>query len=368
MKILISGGHLMPALAVIDKLFSQKNISKKEIIFVGRQYNLDSEQSYSLEYQEVKQRHITFIPLVTGRLKRQISISSLKNFLLIFIGLKNALTIINQVKPTVILSFGGYLGFPFMFWGWFKKIPVYIHEQTLNPGAANRIGAYLAKKVFISFPQTEQYFPAKKVMVTGNPVRTNIFSVNKKPFKIKEKLPVIYVTGGSLGSHSLNLHLGNILKELLKKFIIIHQTGNVKEYDDYQKLSKLRESLPIKLKNRYFLGNHFYSDEIGFIYSVADFVISRSGANTFFELIALKKPAILVPLPWSANQEQQHQAQLFVSKGLGEIFSQFEDSQKLLKLIKEFYQNLGQYKKNFNQLESLYQQDAAEKIIQTVLS
>lgn len=367
MKILITGGHLMPALAVIDKLLSQNRHHQTEVVFVGRLYNLDSEQSYSLEYQEIKRRRLTFIPLVTGRIKREISIQSFKNVFMIFIGLKNALAIINQVKPEAVLSFGGYLGFPFVFWGWLKKIPVYIHEQTLNPGLANKIGSYLARRTFVSFPQTVKYFPANRVEVTGNPLRTNVFLVLKKPFEIDKHKPIIYVTGGSLGSHSLNLHLANILAEVLTDFIVIHQTGNVKEYDDYKILLKLKESLPPQLKTRYFLRDHFYSDEIGYIYTISDLIIGRSGANTFFELIALEKPAILVPLPWASNQEQQKQAELFVSQGLGEIFSQFDTSEQLLTLIKHVFKNINQYKKNFNQLKSLYKQDAAEKIIQTIL-
>lgn len=368
MKILITGGHLMPALAVIDKIFSTNKYSDNEIVFVGRKYNLENEETHSLEYQEVKRRNLTFVPIITGRIKRQFSISGLKNLLMVFVGLKNGLRIINQYKPDLILSFGGYIGFPFVFWGWFKKIPVYIHEQTLHPGLANRFGGFFAKKIFISFPQTAKYFSANKVEVTGNPVRTNIFSVNKKCFNFNEKLPLIYVTGGSLGSHSLNLHLANVLPKLLTECLVIHQTGNVKEYDDYKKLLSLREELPPELKARYFLRDHFYSDEIGYIYSRCDLVVSRSGANTFFELIALKKPAILVPLPWSANQEQQKQAELFVSQGLGEIFSQFEESDRLHGLIRKVYKNIESYKKNFNQLQSLYKQDAAETIIQKILA
>jgi len=229
MKILITGGHLMPALSVIDSLLHQNKAAGVEIIFVGRQYNLDNEKSYSLEYKEIIKRGIKFVPLTTGRFLTEVSPKSIKNFFLIGAGLFNACKILNQVRPDAILTFGGFLGFPFFIGGWIKKIPIYIHEQTLNPGLANRVGNYFAKKIFISFPQTKKYFSENKLIVTGNPVRKEIFAINKKPFHINKIQPVIYITGGSLGSHSLNVHIGKILSGLLADFIVIHQTGNVKE-------------------------------------------------------------------------------------------------------------------------------------------
>ncbi len=364
MKILVTGGHLMPALSVIDFLTKDKKI---EIIFVGRKYNLDSEESYSLEFQEVKRRRLKFIPFTAGRLKKEFSFSAIKNFFLIFVGLVYAVKIILSEKPDRILSFGSFLGFPFTFVGWLLKKPVFIHEQTLNPGFANQFGAFFAKKVFVSFPQAAKFFPQNKTIISGNPIRKEIFSIQTKPFSIEKNRPVIYVTGGSLGSHSLNEHLKKILPALLEKNIVIHQTGNVKQYDDYATFVALQKNLPAMLKKRYFLREHIYSDEIGYIYSLADLVISRSGANIFFELIALKKPAILVPLPWSSRQEQQKQAELFTSLGLGEVFSQFEKSEKLLDLINKMFSNLKSYQKSFNSLASFYKQNAAETIVRHIL-
>lgn len=364
MKILITGGHLMPALALIDLLVDKKNI---EIVFVGRKYNLDSEQSYSLEFQEIEKRKIKFIPIVAGRFKRELSWSSIKNFFQVFVGLITASKIISSEKPGLIFSFGSFIGFPFVFIGWLSQIPVYVHEQTLFPGFANRLGAFFAQKVFVSFPQSAKFFNKNKIIISGNPVRREIFQIKSKPFKIDKKMPVIYVTGGSLGSHSINSHFVKILPKLLEKNIVIHQTGNVKEYKDYETLLKMKGNLPKELQKNYFLKEHIYSNEIGYIYSLADLVISRSGANTFFELVVLKKPAILIPLPWSAHQEQQKQAELFTHSGLGEIFSQFDESEKLLSLIDKMMINLSNYQKKFTSLDFLYKQDAVETIYQHIL-
>lgn len=363
MKILITGGHIMPALALIDRLLLEKNI---EIVFVGRKYNLDSEQSYSLEFQEIERRKIRFIPLSAGRFKKEFSLNSLKNFFRVFLGLFNSFKILSSEKPDLVFSFGSFLGFPFVLTGWMRGVPVFIHEQTLNPGFANRFGGLFAKKNFVSFPQVARFFNKKKVIVSGNPIRKEVFEKNSSILSMKKDLPVIYVTGGSLGSHSINRHLMEILVSLLENSIVIHQTGNVKEYRDFEALNQLRNKLPEKLKKRYFLKEHVYSNEIGNIYHLADLVVGRSGANTFFELVAQKKPAVLIPLPWSANKEQQKQAQLFKLAGVGEIFSQFKESEKLLQLINKMLTNIEKYKKNFINLETLYKKDAVETICQHI--
>ncbi len=202
--------------------------------------------------------------------------------------------------------------------------------------------------------------------MSGNPVRTNILNVRKKTFNINKDKPVIYFTGGSLGSHSINLIVEKIIKKLLKDYIIIQQTGNIKEYDDYQRLIKLKLKLDSSLKTNYFLKEHFFEDEIGFIYSISDLVIGRSGANTFFELLALNKPAIFIPLPWSAGREQQKHAELYKKAGAGEIFNQSDNPEKLVTLIKKIFSDYQTYKNNFKNLEKLYKKDAAKIIIQNI--
>lgn len=363
MKVLITGGHLSPALALIDEL---KKIEKIEIIFIGRKYNLDNEKTLSLEYQLIKKRQIRFYHLTTARFTRIFSLANLfKNFLNLFklpIGFCQSFFIILKEKPAIIFSFGGYLALPIALTGYFFGIPIFIHEQTIAPGLTNRFLACLAKKIFIAFPQTKNFFPKNKVIVTGNPVRKEVFQIIKKPFEIKKDKPVIYITGGSLGSHSINLLIEKILPQLQKKYILIHQVGGVVYYNDFERLKKYQSST-------YFPVKHFFDDEIGYIYHLADLVISRAGANTFFELLCLKKPAILIPLPWSANQEQQKHAQLFKNLGLGEVFDQNNPPEKLLRLIEKMFTNLSFYQKNFDHLPSYYQTSShvVKKIIKEIV-
>ncbi|MCS6956782.1 MAG: UDP-N-acetylglucosamine--N-acetylmuramyl-(pentapeptide) pyrophosphoryl-undecaprenol N-acetylglucosamine transferase [Patescibacteria group bacterium] len=366
MKILITGGHLAPALAVIDKIKKEKPDIK--IIFVGRKYAIDKEKTESLEYKEIRKRKIKFINLKTGRLTRIFSFSSFLNFFKFFLGFFSSFFIILKNRPDLILSFGSYLALPIVFWGYIFKIPVFTHEQTINPGLANKIIGLFAKKIFISFKEAEKFFTKNKVILTGNPIRQSIFKIQKKPFFIKKTAPVLYITGGSLGSHSINLHIKKILKNLLEKYIIIHQTGDTKEYHDYEDLLAIKNQLPENLKNKYFLARHFFEDEIGYVYSLSDLVIGRSGANTFFELIALEKPAVLIPLPWSAGKEQQRHAEIFVKSGCGEVFHQLESSDKLLRIIDKMIKNISFYQNNFKNLKTIYHQDASKKIIKEIFS
>ena len=368
MKLLITGGHLTPALAIIDVLVQNKSQTFDKIIFVGRKYALDTEKTLSLEYREITKRRLEFIPLNAGRLTRILSARSIRNLVKVPIGFFNAWSILRKGKPDVILSFGGYLALPIALWSLFLRIPLYTHEQTISPGITNRIIGFFSKKIFLAFEESSPYFNRRKTIVTGNPVRKSIFFTDKKPFLCQKNKMALYITGGSLGSHSVNVHVSRILRNLLQTYIVIHQTGDTKEYNDYDKLLKQKLELPPDFQNRYFLAKHFFEDEIGYVYSLSDIVIGRSGANTFFELIALKKPAVLIPLPWSAHGEQKKHAELFKEKGIGEIFFQNGSSDTLLHIIHSMAKNLETYKKNFSNVDHLYNQYASEKIIKEISS
>lgn len=363
MKILITGGHIAPAIAVIDYLQKQKSAY---IIFVGRKYALDREKTISFEYQIIKKKNIEFVSLFAGRLSRIISFDNLLQLIRIPIGFIQSIFIMTHHTPQVVISFGGYIALPIVFAAWLFHIPVYTHEQTIRPGLANRLIGYFAKNIFCAFEDAVQFFPKSKTIVSGNPVRDAVFEIRSKPFSFSEKLPVLYICGGSLGSHSINMHIMDILPSILKQFNVIHQTGDTKTYDDFTKLLKFKDGLPQELQQRYMLIKHFFEDEIGYVYSISDLVIGRSGANTVFELIALQKPAILIPLPWSAHQEQLHHATLLKQSLVGEIFFQSQTSQELLSMINRVVGSLPTYKNHFKNLTKLYNKNAVETICQTV--
>lgn len=363
-KILITGGHVTPALAVIDRLKERSNYL--HVVFVGRKYTSDSEKHLeSFEYKEVSARRIPFIHLSTGRLTRIISFNTIKNLFYIPKGFLSAWRILKEEKPNAILSFGGYIALPIAFAAKLQKIPVYTHEQTIVPGLANTYIAQFANTIFLSFPESAMYFKNKNIVLSGNPLRNSIFK-HAKSFLRKKDKPCIYVTGGSLGAHAVNTMVEGILSELLEQYYVIHQTGNVKEFHDFERLSTLRDALPQELKERYIVREHISDDEIGSIYNEADLVIGRAGANTFFEVIALQKPTIFIPLPWSAHDEQEHHAQIFKKYKTGEVVHQSEGSAQLLKIVNQILTKKEEYKSNFNSLSTYNHLNAADTIIDAI--
>lgn len=363
MKILLTGGHLGPALGLIEVL--QKN---HELIFVGRKYSLSHEKVQSLEFKEISKKNLRFYHLEAGRLTRIVSIRSFLNFLRFPLGFFQAFKILISQKPDIILSLGGYIGFPISLAGALLGIPLYIHEQTIHPGLANRISGYFAKRIFVTFKETSGFFKHSKVLLTGNPVRKNILKIIDRPFILKRDRPVIYITGGSLGSHSINLIIEKILSQLMDKYTLIHQTGNVKEYNDFTRIKNLKDSLPPRLKDHYIVREHFLDNDLGYIFSISDLVIGRSGANTLFELIAWEKPSILIPLPWSSQAEQFKHARLMKQSGVAEIFEQHDNPQNLLALIEKVLREKDSYESNFKNLSKYYKADAASIIKKTIES
>ncbi|HRN71078.1 MAG TPA: glycosyltransferase, partial [Candidatus Woesebacteria bacterium] len=351
-------------LAVIDRIRETNKYT--HVVFVGRKYTSEKEkQVESFEYKEVTARNIPFIHLSTGRLTRLFSLRSLQNIFQIPQGFFSAWRILKQEKPNAILSFGGYIALPIAICAKLLEIPVYTHEQTITPGLANNIIAQFADIIFLSFPESALYFKGKNIILSGNPIRKSIFQTNTK-LSIEKDIPCIYVTGGSLGAHAVNVLIENILAELLEQYYVIHQTGNVTEFQDYDRLSKLKDALPDELKKRYIIKQHVSDEEIGAIYNCADIVIGRAGANTFFEMIALQKPTIFIPLPWSANGEQEHHAQIFKKHKTGEIVHQSEGSAQLLKIIQQITSRKEEYISHFNSLSTYNNINAADTIIETI--
>lgn len=360
-KLIITGGHVTPALAVIDAL--RKTHPETEIVFVGRRFNNNRENSESFEYKEIKRRSLPFYHLVTGRLTRSFSLQTLQNLFAIPFGFFRSWQILRTESPDTVLSFGGYLALPIAMVASWMGIPVFTHEQTIHPGLANQKIASVASKVFVSFPESLDRFPKEKAIVTGNPIRESIFKSSPR-FALPENLPCIYVTGGSLGAHALNVHIEHILSKLLENYIVIHQTGNLREYNDYDRLSEFRRTLSKEQQERYIIKTHVEDDEIGPIYDASDVVVSRSGANTFFELIALKKPAVLIPLPLAAFDEQRKHAQILKDAGAAEVFEQDQESEDLLLAIKTVLEDRKTYERKYQKLEKTYITEGVERILE----
>jgi UDP-N-acetylglucosamine--N-acetylmuramyl-(pentapeptide) pyrophosphoryl-undecaprenol N-acetylglucosamine transferase len=320
------------------------------------------DKNVSAEYQEVTGREIPFYDLKAGKLYQ--TFHPLKLLRLPF-GFLQAFYYLIRIRPQLIVSFGGYLAPPVVIAGWLLRIPSVTHEQTVEGGWANRLVAKFAKKVFVTWEDSLKYFPAKKTIVTGNPLRPAIFEAKKQFNNLTiQQLPTLYITGGKQGSHILNVAAGHALPELLKKYNVIHQCGRSTVFDDYKPLTS---HLPPHLRARYILQDYFTEEEIGSVFAAADMVISRSGANIVYELAALGKPAILIPIPWASHDEQSKNAQILVNAGSAILLEEKDLTPSTLILrSNRVLSNLEKFKEGGRRAQKLVRLDAAEKIAEEI--
>lgn len=359
MKIVICGGHLTPALSLIEVLPKDA-----EVIYVGRKNAIEGDKGLSLEYQTITEKNIEFVEIKTGRLQRKFTRHFIPSISKVPYGFASALLLLKKYKPDVVVGFGGYVSFPIALAAKSLKIPVVIHEQTLEAGFANKIIGKFANKICISFPSSERYFPESKTVLTGNPIRKSILSPVKN-FDVPVKEKVIYITGGSQGSHFINSMVQENIVKMLEDYVVIHQVGDSQKFNDYENLLKIKSELPEEKRKKYFIFKHLTPDEVGGILKTADLVIARSGINTVSELIVLKKPSFLIPLPISQKNEQLRNAKYLKDLGLGEIELQKDlNPERFYEKIKLMMENYSDYK--ITNEKDNFPKDAAEKIKEVV--
>jgi UDP-N-acetylglucosamine--N-acetylmuramyl-(pentapeptide) pyrophosphoryl-undecaprenol N-acetylglucosamine transferase len=350
MKVVIVGGHLSPALAVIQKLKDQ------EVFYIGRKHAFEGDEALSLEYQEVKRLAIPFFSLSTGRLQRKFSRHTIPSLVKIPFGLISSFAILKKIRPDVVLGFGSYMFLPVALAAKLLNIPVVVHEQTLGAGAANNLVAKIAKKVCISWKSSEEYFPKEKIVLTGNPLREEIVSVKNVKTPQNSSIPLIFVTGGGAGAHAINLLVEKSLDKLSQRCSIVHQTGWSEIYRDFERLEK------IKNKN-YECCKFLSAEDMALVINKSDLIVGRSGINTITELIYLNKPAFLIPIPVGQNNEQLNNAKFIKSLGLGEYAKQQElTPESFISSIELMLAGI----KNYQVKEKMIPEDAAEKIVKVL--
>ena len=360
MKIVITGGHFSPAYSLIQELKD-----KHTIIVIGRRYAFEGDTNETYEYKVCKKFGIPFEVLNAGRLQRKFTRHTIPAAARFPGGIIRALKILRREKPSVVVTFGGYVGLPVALAARVLSIPVVLHEQTLNAGLSARLISKFAAVILTSFPSSKDSFPGKNVVLTGNPIRPELLSEGKK---IKYEKPLIYITGGSTGSHAINQAIVQIIPNLLSEFLVFHQTGDSREFGDYEKIKNVKSGLSGPLQKRYFVEKFFPPSEVAGLIASAAFVISRAGINTVTELIALRTPAILIPLPHGQHNEQLQNAKFFQDLGLGRLLEQDDMTpQLLLSTIHAMIKEKSEFEKKFIDAQKYIYLDAAEKIAEQVL-
>lgn len=378
MKILITGAHFTPAQAVIEELISFASAqddthNNLDIVYVGRKTTREGDNSPSVESQVLPKLGVKFIPITAGRVRRYISLGTFISLFKIPIGFIQAFLILLKEKPDVVVSFGGYVAVPLVFNAWLLNIPVIVHEQTLVSGLANTFSNLFAEKIAVSFEQ-DYSFSKSKLLVTGNPMRKAVLFPDETKgtkeikaiieFAKKTKRPLILVTGGNQGSHIINEVIEKLLDKLVKKYVLIHQTGDSK-FKDFERLEELRKKN--NWEREYFPTKWISENDMGVLFKNIDLAISRCGANTLLELSYHGVPTIMIPLPFVTKDEQTKNAKFFASKGLGYVLVENKLSEdSLIEKIEEMIKD-KEIKAHAKKARSVVILDAEKKLAQEIL-
>ncbi len=353
-KVLISGGgtggHIFPAIAIANSL--KKTNNSIDILFVGAEGKMEMEKIPAAGY------NIVGLPVIG--LPRKLSV---KIFVFIFKLIKSlvkARKIIKNFKPDIAVGVGGYAAGPALKMASLLKVPYVIQEQNSYPGITNRMLGKKAQKIFVAYDNMEKYFPAKKIINTGNPIRQDIKNTNINIdeafefFNLNKNKPTILITGGSLGALTINQSIYEGIEKLIDNNIqIIWQCGT-------RFIEKAKEKVEKSNLENVFVSDFIYKMDLA--YTAADIIISRAGAITISELCIIKKPVILVPSPNVTEDHQTKNAMALVEKNAAVLIKDNEANNKLIESILKLISD-NELRKNLqNNIGKLAKTDAADKI------
>lgn len=359
--ILVTGGHLTPAVATIEAL--KALAPELGFLYVGRAVALEAGGVPSEEPEVMRRLGIPFIALSAGRFPRALNVLSILSCIRIPWGILSALYIVARTHPSCILSFGGYIAFPLALAGWFLGVPILTHEQTRIPGLTNRLIARFSRRVAVSYPETLEGFPSGKTVYTGLPLRSVLFTKAQEPSFAYEKAPILFITGGATGAITLNDLIYPAVPELIKKWMVIHQTGRYGGKKGKEVLGELSG----KERSRYMPLEYVRGEDYAWIMQHATLVLGRSGANTVGEIAALGKVAICIPLPWSAGGEQEKNARYLEEHGSSKIVDQRRlSSKQLAGVIEDVMAHYEVYRHRAQHLAAGFPKDGAKRLAREV--
>lgn len=339
-----TAGHVSPNIALIPGL---KDLGY-EISYIG--------SIEGIERKMIEKLGIPYYPIPTGKLRRYFDIKNFSDPIRVMKGGIEARGILRKLRPNIIFSKGGFVSVPVSRAARLERIPLIIHESDMTPGLANKLSFSAATKICCNFPETMDYLPAKKAELTGLPIRKELLSGSAQGglsrFGFDKSKPVVMITGGSSGAVAINNVIRGVLPELLKRYQVLHICGK----------GKTDESLNGKPG---YIQLEFAEEELPDIFAMSDVVISRAGANTIYEILALNKPNILIPLPaQSSRGDQLLNASSFESQGYSFVLEQENLTNiNLLNSIEHVLKNSERYIKK---MAASSQLDATERILKLI--
>ena len=279
-----TAGHVTPNIALLPKLQELGY----DVHYIGS-YN-------GIEKTLIEDCQIPYYGISSGKLRRYFDLKNFSDPFKVLKGFSEAAKLLKKLKPDVVFSKGGFVSVPVVLAAKQQHIPVVIHESDMTPGLANKLSIPAASRVCCNFPETLEHLPKGKAVLSGSPIREELLTGSREKALqftgLTGNKPVLLIIGGSLGSVIVNEAVRSILPKLLKKFEIIHLCGK----------GKLDQTLTAM--NGY-VQYEYISDELKDLFALCDIVISRAGANSICEFLALRKPALLVPLSAAASRGDQ---------------------------------------------------------------
>ena len=320
-----TGGHLFPGIAIAEEF--QKRGQKNIVLFIGT--------DRGLEKNVLREMGFPLRTLDVEGIKGKGFVERGRALLKIPRGLLRSFKIIREFRPDIVIGVGGYVSGPAVITAHFMGVKTAVAEQNVLPGITNRVLGRFVDKVFLTFSETRKWFPEKKVLITGNPIRAAFFSrITDQEGEVEKGRGedfTILIFGGSQGAHAINVALINAvehLKEMRERLKIIHQTG----YNDLEEASKIYQVKGIKAEVFPFIMG------MASAFRKADLLICRAGATTVAEITAMGKAAILIPFPFAAGDHQTKNAEVLVKAGAAEMIPEKElEGKRLAEVIWRFY-------------------------------
>lgn len=317
-----TAGHVTPNLALIPKLIADG----WDVHYIGAANSAEEELVSGIP-------GVTFHTVSVGKLRRYFDPKNFSDPFRVIKGIAQARSIIRKLKPNVIFSKGGFVSVPVVYGAKMNGVPIVIHESDMTPGLANKLCAPLAKVECCTFPEAVKYAHGKGVH-TGTPIRPEVLNGNReaalKHFKFNENRPIVMVVGGSSGAQAINQAIWQALPTLTESFQVLHICGKGNQNDSV-------EGMPNYVQCEYL------NEEMADAYACADLIVSRAGSNALCEILAARKPALLIPYPKSASRgDQILNAESFRARGLSRVLMQEDMTpETLVKAIVQLYHDRG---------------------------
>lgn len=346
-KIIMTGGgtagHVNPNLALIPQLRKLNY----EISYIG---SMDG-----IEKTIIEKEGIPYFAISSGKLRRYFDLKNFSDPLKVTKGLFEAMRILRREQPSIVFSKGGFVSVPVVMAAKFLKIPVLSHESDMTPGLANRISLRFSDKLLVTFEETLAHVGDKGILV-GSPIREELFTGSRekalKQAGFKGDKPVILIMGGSIGSVKINNSIRGILEQLLPRFDILHLCGKGNVDKDYGTLNGYQQY-------------EYLGEEMKDVLAAADLIVSRAGANSIFEFLALRKPNLLIPLPLASSRgDQLMNAKSFRERGFSMVLHEEDLTEDtLLMSIEELYKSRETF---IEAMKSSKLSSATDKIIELI--